>query len=81
MIERNRPKCNHVEIFTHYAGSVDAPSRRTVYLRGTKTKLHEVPDIMSRNTKTSIFREGSARFKAMIKTKKKNHIKVMSPLT
>jgi hypothetical protein len=37
VIERNGSECKYVEIFTHRVGSIGAP-RRTVFIRGTKTK-------------------------------------------
>jgi hypothetical protein len=37
VIERNGPDC-YVEIFTHRFGSIGAPSRRTVFFRGSNTK-------------------------------------------
>jgi hypothetical protein len=38
VIERNGSECKYVEIFTHRVGSIGAPSRRTVCIRGTNTK-------------------------------------------
>jgi hypothetical protein len=38
VIERNGSYCRYVEIFTHRVGSIGAPSRRTVFIRGTNTK-------------------------------------------
>jgi hypothetical protein len=35
VIERNGSECKYVEIFTHRAGSIGAPSRRTVFVKGT----------------------------------------------
>jgi hypothetical protein len=61
MIERNGSDCKYVEIFTHHVGSIGAQSRRTVFIRGTNIKSGEVP-----NTKTNIFQEESAGFKAKI---------------
>jgi hypothetical protein len=80
VIERNGSDCKYVEIFTHRVGSTGAPSRRIVFIRGTNTKLLEVPNIVSRNTMINIFQEGSAGFKAMINLKKK-YIKVMFPFS
>jgi hypothetical protein len=64
VIERNGSECKYVEIFTHRVGSIGAPSRRTVFIRQTNTKLLEVPKIVGRNTKVNIFQKGSAGFKA-----------------
>jgi hypothetical protein len=66
VIERNGSECKFVEIFTHRVGSIGAPSRRTVFIRGTNTKQLEVPKIVGRNTKATIFQKGSAGFKATI---------------
>jgi hypothetical protein len=71
MIERN----------VFHVGSIGAPSRRTVFIRGTNTKQLEVPKIAGRNTKANIFQKGSAGFKATIDPNKKKCIKVISPLT
>jgi hypothetical protein len=38
VIERNGSDCKYVEIVTHSAGSIGAPSRRTVSIRGTNIK-------------------------------------------
>jgi hypothetical protein len=38
VIERNLSDYKYVEIFTHRVGSIGAPSRRTVFIRGTNTK-------------------------------------------
>jgi hypothetical protein len=46
VIERNVSDCKYVEIFTHRIGSIGAPSRRTVLIRGTYTKELEVPKII-----------------------------------
>jgi hypothetical protein len=81
VIERNGPECKYVEIFTHSAGSIGAQTRRTVFIRGTNTKQLEVPKIAGRNTKTNIFQDGSAGFKATIDLNKKKCIKVVSPFT
>jgi hypothetical protein len=66
VIERNGSECKYVEIFTHHFGSIGAPSRRTVFTRGTNTKQLEVPKIVGRNTKVNIFQKGRAGFKATI---------------
>jgi hypothetical protein len=71
VIERNGSDCKYVEIFTHHVGSIGARSRRTVFIRGTNTKQPEVPNIASRNTKVSIFQNGTAGFKATIDLDKK----------
>jgi hypothetical protein len=34
MTERNSFYCKYVEICTHHVGSIGAPSRRTVFIRG-----------------------------------------------
>jgi hypothetical protein len=39
MIERNGSDCKYVEIFTHRVGNIGAPSRRTVFIRGTNTNI------------------------------------------
>jgi hypothetical protein len=67
MIKRNRSDCKYVETFTHHVGSIGAPSRRTVFVEG------QVPNMASRDTKTNIFQEGSAGFKATIGLKKYLH--------
>jgi hypothetical protein len=71
VIERNGSDCKYVEIFTHRVGSIGAPSRRTVFIRGTNTKQWEVSKIAGRCTKANIFQKGSAAFKAMIDQNKK----------
>ncbi|PNF27420.1 hypothetical protein B7P43_G16908 [Cryptotermes secundus] len=38
VIDRNCSDCKNVKIFTHSVGSIGAPSRRTVFIRGTNTK-------------------------------------------
>jgi hypothetical protein len=38
VIERNRYDYKYVEIFEHRVGSTGAPSRRTVFVRGTNIK-------------------------------------------
>jgi hypothetical protein len=65
MIERNRSGRKYVEIFIHRVGCIGAPSR-TVFVRRTNAKLWDVPNIARRDTKTNIFQEGSAGFKATI---------------
>jgi hypothetical protein len=77
MIERNGSDCKYVEIFTHHVGSIGAPSRRTVFIRGTNTKLWEAPNIASRKKKTDLFQERSTGFKPMIDLIKRTN--VMSP--
>jgi hypothetical protein len=47
--------CKYVEIFTHHVGSIGAPSRRTVFVRGTSAEQRESPEIAGRNTKANIF--------------------------
>jgi hypothetical protein len=42
MTERNSSDCKYVEIFTYRVGSIGAPSRRIVYIRGTNTKQWKV---------------------------------------
>jgi hypothetical protein len=71
--ERNRSDCKYVEIFTHRVGSIDAPNRRTGFIRGTNTKQWEVHKIAGRNTKANIFQEGCAGFKVTIDMNKTNH--------
>jgi hypothetical protein len=66
VIEKIRSDCKYVEIFTHRVGSTGAPSRRRVFVRETNTKLWEVPNTASRNTKTDIFQDETAGFKATI---------------
>jgi hypothetical protein len=61
VIERNGSECKYGEIFTNRVGSIGAPSRRAVFIRGTNTKLLEVPKIVGRNTKTNIFQKGKRR--------------------
>jgi hypothetical protein len=82
--ERNVSDCKYIEIFTHRVGSIGAPSRRTVFIRGTNTKQLEIPKTAGRNTKANIFQKGSAGFKTMIKVSIKikiKCIKVLSPFT
>jgi hypothetical protein len=82
MIERNGSDCKYVKILTHHISSIGAPSRRTVFIRGTNLKQWEDPKIAGSNTKTNIFQKGSAGFKATINlNKKKKCIKVMSLFT
>jgi hypothetical protein len=73
VIERNCSECKYVEIFTHCVGSIGAPSRRTVFIRGTNTKQLEVPKIVGKNTKANIFHKGRAGFKATIDLNKNVH--------
>jgi hypothetical protein len=74
MIDRNHSDWKYVEIFTHRFCTIGAPSRMTVFIRGTNTKFWEVPNIASRNTQTNIFQVGSAGFKAAIDwSRKKVH--------
>jgi hypothetical protein len=43
VIKRNGSKCKYVEIFTHrHVGSTGAPSRRTVFVRGTSAEHREL---------------------------------------
>jgi hypothetical protein len=81
MIERNRSGRKYVEIFTHRVGCIGAPSRRTVFVSRTDAKRWEVPNMASRDTKTDIFQEGSAGFKATVGLNEKKCIKAMSPRT
>jgi hypothetical protein len=71
MVERNGFNCKYVEIFTHRVGSIGAPSRRTVFIRGTNSKQWEVLKIAGRNTEANIFQKGSAGFRATIDLNKK----------
>jgi hypothetical protein len=74
MIERNHSDHKYVEIFTHRVGCIGAPSR-TAFVRRTKAKRREVPNMASRDTKTTktnIFQEGSAGFKSTIDLNKKS---------
>jgi hypothetical protein len=71
VIERNGSECKYVEIFTNLVGSIGAPSRKTVFIRGTNTKYLEVPKIVGRNTKANIFQKGTAGFMATIDLNKK----------
>jgi hypothetical protein len=82
VIERNGSECKYVEISTHRVGSIGAPSRRTVFIRGTNTKQLEVHKIVGRNTKANIFQNVSAGVKATIElNKKKKCIKMVSLFT
>jgi hypothetical protein len=72
VIETNGSDCKYIEIFTHHFGSIDAPSGRKMFIRGTNTKQCEVPKIAGRNTKANIFQKGSAGFKATIVLNKKS---------
>jgi hypothetical protein len=69
--ERNVSDCRYVEISTHRVGRIGAPSRGTVFIRGTNTKQLEVPKTAGRNMKTSIFQKGSVGFKTTIDLNKK----------
>jgi hypothetical protein len=69
--EGNGSDCKYVEIFTHRIGSIGAPSRRTVFIRGPNTKQLEVPKTAGRNTKANIFQKGSTGFKTTIDLNKK----------
>jgi hypothetical protein len=69
--ERNSSDCKYVEIFTHCVCSIGAPSGMTVFIRGTNTKQLEVPKTAGRNTKASIFQEGSAGVEITIDLNKK----------
>jgi hypothetical protein len=71
VIERNCSDYKYVEISTHRVGSIGAPSRRTVFIRGTNTEQWEGSKIAGRNTKANIFQKGSAAFKATIDLNKK----------
>jgi hypothetical protein len=76
--ERNGSECRYVEIFTHRVGSIGAPSR-TVFIRGSNTKLWEVPKIAGRNMKAKIFQKRSAGFKTTLDlNKRKVHQSVVS---
>jgi hypothetical protein len=44
--ERNGSDCKYVEIYIHRVGSIGAPSRRTVFIRGKNTKQLEVPKML-----------------------------------
>jgi hypothetical protein len=57
VIERKSSDCKYVEIFTHRVGSIGAPSRRTMFIRGTHTKQWAVPKIAGRDTKANTKRE------------------------
>jgi hypothetical protein len=81
MTERNCSDCKYVKIFTHHVGSIGAPSRRTVFIRGTNTKQWEVPKIAGRNTEANIFQKRSAGFKTTIDLNKEKCVKAMSPFT
>jgi hypothetical protein len=81
VIERNNSDCKYVEIFTHRVGSIGAPSRRTLFIRGTNTKQREVPKIAGRNTKANVFQKGREGFKTTIDLNKEKCTKVMSPFT
>jgi hypothetical protein len=70
-MERKCSNCEYVEIFTHRVSSIGAPSRRTLFIRGTNTKQWEIPQIAGRNTKVNIFQKRSEGFKATIDLNKK----------
>jgi hypothetical protein len=75
IIERNSSKCKYVEIFTHrHVGSIDAPSRRTVFVRGTSVEQRESPEIAGRNPKDNIFQKVSARLEATLDLNTVNRI-------
>jgi hypothetical protein len=76
MTERNRSDCKYVDIFTHRVGSIGAPSRRSVFVRGRVTKQWELGKITERNTKANIFPEGSVGIKATINLNKKWRLKI-----
>jgi hypothetical protein len=44
-----------VEIFTHHIGSIGAPRRRTVFVRGPGAEQREFPEIAGRKMKANIF--------------------------
>jgi hypothetical protein len=47
VIKRNASDCKYVEMFTHRFGRTGAPSRRTVFIRGTNNKpLPMIPRAM-----------------------------------
>jgi hypothetical protein len=73
IIKRNLSDCKYVKIFNHHVGSIGAPSIRAVFVRRTNAKLWEVPNKASTDTKTNIFQEESAGFKATTGLKKKVH--------
>jgi hypothetical protein len=78
VIERNGSDCKYVEIFTHRVSSIDAPSRRTVFIRGRNSKQWEVPKIAGRNTEANISQKGSAGFKTTIDLNKKSATRCVS---
>jgi hypothetical protein len=57
--DRNGLDCKYVDSFTHRAGSIGAPSRRAMFIRGTNTKQWEAPKVAGRKTKANIFQKGS----------------------
>jgi hypothetical protein len=73
MIERNGSDCKYVEIFTHRLGSIGAPSRRTVFIRGTNTKQLAVPKIAGKNTKSNFWQKENAEFKATTDLQRNMH--------
>jgi hypothetical protein len=74
LIQRNGFDCkySYVEIFDHRVGSIGAPSRRTVFIRGTNTKQWEAPKTAGRNMKANIFQDDNAGFEDTIYLNKKN---------
>jgi hypothetical protein len=56
--DRNGSDCKYVETFTHRVGSIGAPSRRTVFIRGTNAKQLEVPKTAGRNTNNNNNNDG-----------------------
>jgi hypothetical protein len=64
VIERIGSKYKYVSNITDHVGSIGAPSRSAVFIRGTSIKRWEFPKIAGRNTKANIFQMVSARFKA-----------------
>jgi hypothetical protein len=47
--ESNGSDCKYVESFTHRVGSTGAPSRRTVFIRGTNIKQWKVNNSNNNN--------------------------------
>jgi hypothetical protein len=80
MIERNISDCKYVNIFNHRVGSIGAPSKRTMFIRGTNTKQFEVPKIAGRNMKLT-FSKGESRIQGHDRPEQKKCIKVVSPFT
>jgi hypothetical protein len=50
-----------------------APSRRTVFVRGTSAEQRESPEIAGRNTKANVFCKGGARYQAATDLNKTRH--------